>query len=299
MESDVAHKTELTVGEIGEDNSRDPNQYGEAYDSKPTSLISRGQKMSLVHFFDLVFTKARLNLKSEANRNYLSYVWWALEPLLYMSVFYLVFGVLLQRGGANFVAYLLVGLVPFQWFSKTVSHASNSIVSGRSLLSKIKITPLFFPLVGIAQSLGKQIFVFLMLFLFLTLYGLPPTVYWVSLIPIVLAQLLFVSAISCCVAMLIPFVRDLSYLVPTGIQFVMFSSGVFFSLERIPQEWRSLFFSNPMANLLYQYREVLLNASWPDWYSLAYIALGSLIMLAVIFYCSKLLDGQFARVVIE
>ena len=51
------------------------------------------------HLLELVWTKTLFNLRSEVHRNYLSYAWWLMEPLLHMTVYYVVFGILLKRGG--------------------------------------------------------------------------------------------------------------------------------------------------------------------------------------------------------
>lgn len=256
-------------------------------------------RRTLIEFVDLVWTKARLNLKSEANRNYLSYAWWLIEPLAYMTVFYLIFGMLLQRGEEGYIAYLLTGLVPFQWFAKTVSYTAGSIVAGRGLMHKVRVSPLFFPLVGVVQNLGKQFSVFAMLFLFLILYGLPPTIHWLAIIPVVVVQFLLITVVSCLVAMVIPFLRDLHNLVPTGIQFIMFASGIFYSVDRIPEQWKTLFFLNPMANLLHQYRQVFLEASWPDWTALFYLTVSTIALFLLTLYLYKLLEDKFARVVLE
>jgi len=271
----------------------------EELESEETKPISPPQRRDWRNFVDLVWTKARLNLKSEANRNHLRYMWWILDPLLYMAVFYVVFGLLLQRGGEGYVAYLLTGLVPFQWFSKTLNQTATSIVAGKGLMHKVRISPLFFPLVGIVQNSGKQLLVFAMLGIFLVLYGLPPTIHWLALVPIVLVQILLMVVVCCLVAMVIPFIRDLSNLVPTGIQFLMFTSGIFYTVERIPTQWQTLFFSNPVANLLYQYRQVLVENQWPEWSMLSWLTLGLLVGLGVVIRLYRRLEPVFPRVVIE
>lgn len=275
------------------------NESGDDSEEEGEHRITPPQRRSWRTFADLVWTKARLNLKSEASKNHLRYLWWILDPVLYMTVFYIVFGVLMERGGSGFIAYLLTGLVPFQWFAKTVSQTSNSIVGGKGLMHKVRISPLFFPLVGIVQNTGKQLLVFAMLGAFLILYGLPPTIHWLAFVPVVLTQLLLMVVISCLVAMIIPFIRDLNNLVPTGIQFLLFTSGIFYTVDRIPQEWQPLFFTNPMANILFQYRQIFVENQWPVWSMLGWVVLGSLIGLGIVLWLYRRLESVFPRVVLE
>jgi lipopolysaccharide transport system permease protein len=63
------------------------------------------------HYLDLVRYRAYVDLKSESARSYLGMLWWILDPLMYLAIYYLVFGVVLQRGGEGFVGFLLCGLV--------------------------------------------------------------------------------------------------------------------------------------------------------------------------------------------
>src|SRR5476649_826708 len=120
---------------------------------------------------ELVWVKAKLNLKSEASINYLSYAWWVIEPLLQMAIYYLVFSFLLKQGGPDYVPFLLTGLIPWIWFGRSVSHAQGSIIQGKYLMNQVHISKVFFPLTFILQDAIKQILVFILLLIFLLLYG--------------------------------------------------------------------------------------------------------------------------------
>lgn len=264
-------------------------------DEKLTPLQSRGW----LHMSELIWTKSRMNLKSEANQNYLRHVWWILDPLLYMVVFYVVFGLFLERGGENYIVYLLTGLVPFQWFAKTTQLSSGSILSGRGLMNQVRIPPIFFPLVMVVQTTGKQLLIFVMLILFLLFYGVEPDIHWIGLVPIVIAQLALIVWVSCAVAMIVPFVRDVSNLVPTGIQFVMFASAIFYSVESLSKEWKFYFYLNPIATLINEYRTVLLYGDWPSWSSLGWVMLFAIGGIFITGFVYKSISHVYPRVVIE
>jgi lipopolysaccharide transport system permease protein len=130
-------------------------------------------------------------------------------------------------------------------------------------------------------------------------YGLVPGLNWISLIPVIFSQLLLTIVAAAAVAMIIPFARDLTNLIPTGLQFVMFISAVFYSTDIVPEQWRTLFFLNPMATLLEQYRLILLHQTWPDWQALTWLTLGCCIGLVALLLIYRRLAPVYPRVVIE
>lgn len=255
--------------------------------------------METQQLLSIVWEKSKLNLKSEAAVNYLSYTWWLIEPLIHMLCYYLVFELLLNRGGPGFVYFLLTGLVPWLWFAKTINQGSNSLIGGRNLMGQIFIPKLFFPLVFVTQCSVKQIIVFSILLVFLQLSGLTISIHWLSSLVVMAVQLLFMIPLVCLLAVAVAFVRDLSFVVPTLMQFLFFCSGIFFSIDNITSSYRDLFFANPMAGLIHQYREILLNNAWPDWIYLLKILIGSFILWLVVLYIYKKCEYSITRVVQE
>jgi lipopolysaccharide transport system permease protein len=252
----------------------------------------------LRHYIQLVAVKVAANLKAEASRHYLNYLWWIFEPMLQMLVFYVVFGLLLQRGTENFVAYLLTGLIPWLWFNRTIANSMLSIVAGRGLMMQVHLPKIILPTIVIFQDLVKQGLVLIVLLIFLIAYGIPPSVYWLCLPFILITQMALICAMAFAVAAVIPFLPDLKFLVRVGLQMMMFCSGVFYSTAIIPAEYKRLFFMNPMANLLNNYRRIFLYAQPPDWQSLFIISAVSLIIIYVMFLIYKKLDHIYPRVLI-
>lgn len=255
---------------------------------------------NLIRFWQLVFIKVRFNLRSEASQSYLSYAWWLLEPLLQMGVFYVVFDILLHRGTKDFVAFLLCGIIPWLWFSKSVNQSGNSITQGRGLISQTYLPKTFFPLVIIGQALVKQAFVFILLFVFLFSYNYFPSIGWFWLIPIIAAQILLIIAVSFVVAFVVPFARDLRYLIDAGLKMMMFGSGIFYSYKDVLlPEHREIFLMNPMANLIVNYRRVLMEDTVPMTGSLVVIALVSILVILLMSRVMKRHNNTLTRLALE
>ena len=255
---------------------------------------------NMIRFWQLVTTKVRFNLRSEATQSYLSYAWWLLEPLLQMGVYLIVFDIFLHRGTEDFVAFLLCGIIPWLWFNKSVSQAGNSITQGKGLISQTYLPKPFFPLVIIGQAFVKQAFVFGLLIVFLFIYGFYPSIWWFWLLPIILVQLLFITAVSFIVAFVVPFARDLLYLINAGLMMLMFGSGIFYSYKDVLiPEHREIFLMNPMANLIVNYRLVLMENTTPMTGSLVVIALFSILVILFMSSVMKRNNNTLTRLALE
>lgn len=240
-----------------------------------------------LRFLGLVFTKAVLNLKSEAARTHLSYAWVVIEPLLHLVIYYFLFGRLLNPDVENYGLFLLCGLVPWMWFSKAISTCAASILSGQSLMLNSNVPPAFFPLVSIVQSTLKQLPALLLL-LMLGMATDPKTLSWALLyLPlIILVQLALTVALGMLVAAAVSMVRDLANLIGTGLMLLMFLSGVVYqyqSLSGTIGHWVEL---NPLTLVISAYREVILQGQAPAGSRMAYVLVVALavgLLVAVIY----------------
>lgn len=233
-------------------------------------------------FFDLLVFKTGANLRTEVSRYYLNYLWWVFNPLSSMLVFYVVFGIMLDRGTEHFVAFLLCGITSWQWFSNTVNNASNSIYAGRGLMLLVNIPKIFFPLEVLFRDSFKHLFVLALLLTFLTIYPTPTGMTWIALPALLAIQFIINAAFAMLCAALVPFVPDLKFVIQTVIHLAFFGSGIFFSIEDVVlPEHRFIIYLNPMAGLIKSYREILIYANWPDWTYLLWVTVGGVLLLTL------------------
>ena len=190
--------------------------------------------MTLRRFWTLVDEMARMSLRADASRFYFRYFWWILEPLLYVAVFYIVFDVLLGPGRPDFLAFLMCGKLTFVWFSKSVVHASRSIVDSKGLIGQIDLPKALFPLAVVQEGLYRQAAVFVLLMLFLVVQGYAVTGAWLWLLPVALVNYLLIVGASLAGAYLVCLVFDFSLLISLAMIFLLFISGIFWDVRTLP-----------------------------------------------------------------
>lgn len=205
-------------------------------------------------------------LKADSAQYYLGYIWWILEPIFFVAIFYLVFDVILKSNRADFLVFLMCGKLPFIWFSKSVVQASNSILASKGLIGKVNIPKTLFPMSIIQEGVYKQGTVFLLLLCVVVGFGYSPGINWLWLIPIIFTQYLMIVSCGLIGSILVCYVRDLNMLISLGMTFLLFASGIFWDVRNLSDQSTTdlVLTVNPMAFILDAYRQVLMFGSWPD-----------------------------------
>lgn len=213
---------------------------------------------------------ARSKAFSSGRNTYLGKLWLILEPLLQVSVYGLVFGIILDvsRGIENFVGFLVLGVIYFGFVSKALSAASNLIRQNRNLISGFS-----FPRASVAFSLSlRQILdsiipAFLAIVLALLFQPhIIPTWTVILVFPLFLMIHLFNLGLIFIIGRAAAFIPDLRSLVNLITRALFFVSGVFFSIDRFDTqpEIKAIVEVNPIYQFLMAVRSCVLDGTAPS-----------------------------------
>lgn len=261
---------------------------------RPVPLARSGEPI-LGHYKNLVLHKAYADFRAEAERTYLGVIWWVLEPLINMAIYYLVFGVFLGAGRDNFVPYLLTGLVVWRFFDTTVNRAARSILSNMNLVRQTAFHKIIFPLIAICTCSFEFLFSLGLLFTVLLIYGFWPALQIVLLPVLLLVLLLFTLGISLPLAALVPFVPDLMKPVQYGLRLAFYMSGIMYYVPDLPKNARALLQWNPALHIIQAFREILMEQKWPEWDVLLIVVGLSLALIAFGVYINQRFDPLYAK----
>ncbi len=222
--------------------------------------------MPFSQYFRLIDVMARMALRADASRFFLGYIWWVLEPLLWVAVFYVVFVVILGSQQPDFLLFLATGKLAFVWFSKSVTQASNSIVAGRGLVGRVNAPKTLFPMAVIQESMYRQIAVFALMITFLLSRGYEITVTWLYLVPLLLVNYVMIVSCSFVGACLVCLARDFTPLISLAMLFLMFTSGIFWDVRDLADPYKTelVLTVNPVAFIIDAYRQITMHNTPPD-----------------------------------
>lgn len=178
--------------------------------------------------------------------------------------------------------FVLAGLLPWQFFSFSVSEASLSLIANPNLITKV-----FFPRIILvaAPLLVNLIDLLMSLFFFigLAMYYKVSLSWTLLLFPVPVAILSILSlAISMFLAAVCVKFRDIKHVIPFLIQALLFATPVAYTPAQIPQKWAFLLALNPLTPMISLFRSCLFGTSEPFLKPLAMATAFSV----VLFYCS-------------
>lgn len=248
------------------------------------------------HYRDLLLFKIYTDLKIETQITYLGFLWWFLEPIFFLSIYYVVFGVVLKTRTTHFIEFLFVGVVAWRWFGPAMTRSCRSIKSQAKLMREIYVSKLLFPICVVLNDAVKFIIIFLLVMIILAVFHDKPTLLWFSVIPNFICQLILILGLSFCFSAVTPFIPDFPLIVQTSMFALMIISGVFFNIIEAPKHLAYMLQFNPIADVLINYRLPLIYNQPPQWGYMAYSFICGLVFCAIGIYFIRKNERVFPKV---
>jgi ABC-2 type transport system permease protein len=221
--------------------------------------------LNIFRYNELIKTLVARDLKVRYKNSVLGYAWTWLDPLMTMFVFILVFDILLKIKVENFPIYLLSGLIPWMFFSQSVSASVRSITGNAGLIKRVYYPREIFPLT-ITLSNGINMFLsFFVLIPIILVFHIEITPK-IMLLPMpILFLFFFTFGLSLVFSCLNVFFRDMSYIAPFIIRLWFYLTPIFYVIEgRIPARYHDIYMMlNPLAVILSLFRASLMGYSIP------------------------------------
>lgn len=226
--------------------------------------------------------------------------WSVLRPFLTMVAFTLVFSKLakLPSEGVPYPILVFAALLPWQFFSNSLSEASNSLIVNSNLLTKVYFPRLIVPTSSVIVSLVDFCISLAILALLMLWYGFAPD--WRILALPLFFALAFLASFGCSLwlAALNVKYRDFRYVVPFIVQFGLYISPVGFSSAIVPEKWRLVYSLNPMVGVIDGFRWGLLGGKAPIfWNGMLFSALVALVIFFFGLRYFRNMERNFADVI--
>src|SRR5579885_52876 len=213
------------------------------------------------------------DVKARYINSVLGFLWSFLEPLLMLSVLYVVFSNLFKNNIENYPIYLLLGLIVWYGFSRATTFGLSSLTAKSGIISRIYFRR---EIVVVSSTLTAFImmgFEFIAFAIFVIAFHFTPSLTTVFL-PLLLIDLFILSTgVSLFLAVLNVRFRDIQFIWQILLQAGFFLSPIIYQPKIIPEHLRQIFEINPLVPMIETAHNLVLYGHFPSLVMTAYITI--------------------------
>ena len=253
----------------------------------------------LVEYRDLLYTLSVHRIKVRYKQTALGISWAILQPLSIMLLFTLVFSFIVKMpsDGAPYAAFAYTALLPWTYFSTSLSNGANGLVGNSSLITKVYFPREILPLTYVIAALFDFVIASSVLAALMVYYRVSLTANALYAVPIILVLTVFASAISLLLSAMQVRFRDIGVATPLLLQVWLFATPVAYPLSAVPEQVRPFYLLNPMVGIIENFRRVILYGEAPNLKSLGIAGLTSVVLLAAAYVYFKRVEATMADII--
>lgn len=203
---------------------------------------------------ELIWALAMKELKIRYKRSVLGFLWALLNPALLMLVLTLVFSTIMRFNIPHYAIFLLSVLLPWTFFSQSLSYAVESIVSNGDLIKKVKVAKLVFPMAALVSNMINLVLSLLPLALLVLIMRHPFYWTWLYLPVPLLALTLFTLGMTFFFAAANVYYRDVAHILQIVLSAWFYLTPIIYSLDFIPVKYKWIFKLNPLIYVINGFR---------------------------------------------
>jgi lipopolysaccharide transport system permease protein len=209
---------------------------------------------------ELLWVLTMRDVKVRYKQTELGFAWAIIQPVMMMVVFSIFFGHLAQMpsDGFPYPVFVYAGLLPWSFFSSSMTGSANSLVGSTHLISKVYFPRLIIPLSSVGSGIIDFMIATAILLLLMIYYGVSWTLN-LLIAPVLLAGLVLTAlGVGTLLAALNVAYRDFRYVIPFMVQIWMFATPVVYPASLVPYQWQWTLYLNPMAGVIEGFRSSFL-----------------------------------------
>lgn len=253
----------------------------------------------LKEYKDLFYFLILRDVKALYKQTVLGFSWAILRPFITMVIFQLVFNNLakISTDGSPGPIFYYSGLVPWMYFSNSVTKSTSSLIRGAGMFTKVYFPRLVLPIVPCLASFVDFLIAMTITFILLLVYGLTPTI-WIFFLPLLIfIMFLTASGLGLWLSALAVQYRDIPYGVQFLVSMLMWVAPVIWSTNQLPAEYRIYYGLYPMAGVIEGFRSALYGINPMPWDLIGMGSISAIFLFITGAYYFKRKERFFADVV--
>lgn len=249
----------------------------------------------LYNYRELLKTNIKKEVRGKYKGSWLGILWTFLNPLLMLAVYAFVFPYILRVKVDNYTIFMIVALIPWNFFTTAVQTGAGCVVANGNILKKVYFPREIIPISITVSQLVNFLITCIIMFVFILFSGVGFSVHLLLLPLIILIQFVLILAINFIISAITVFVHDVDHFVSVILTLGFYATPIVYLSSMLPEKFQWAMVANPMAVLVEAYRSVLYYHQMPNMVLIGIWALISISLLVIGYMIFKKLEKSFVE----
>ena len=258
-------------------------------------MIKMNVFKELYNYRELLKTNIKKEIRGKYKGSWLGVLWTFLNPLLMLAVYAFVFPYILRVNVENYTIFMIVALIPWNFFTTAVQTGTSSVTINGNILKKVYFPREIIPLSVTTSQLINFLITCLIMFCFIFFSGVGFSIHILLLPFLILVQYLLTLGIVLILSAITVFVNDVAHFVQVAMTLGFYATPVVYLSSMLPEKFQWAMHVNPMAVLVEAYRSILYYHTMPDMKWLTIWSIISVLMIIVGYIIFKRLEKTFVE----
>ena len=220
---------------------------------------------ALLAYRELIRNLVIKDLKLKYRDSVLGFLWSLANPLLLILVYSFVFSHILKTTIVNFSYFLLIGILPWNFFAQSMMMSTGSILENGGLIRKVAIPMEVFPVATVLFNLA-QFGLALIVFVPMTVlfFQVPMSLVTLWFFPLLILHMLFTLGLSFVISTATVFYRDVRHFIEIALLLLFWLTPIIYDVKDIPESLQSAIYLNPQSFFTLSYQDILYRQAVPD-----------------------------------
>ena len=249
----------------------------------------------LYNYRELLKTNIKKEIRGKYKGSWLGVLWTFLNPLLMLAVYALVFPYILRVDVDNYTIFMIVALIPWNFFTTAIQTGTGSVVANGNILKKVYFPREIIPISITTSQLVNFLITCIIMAVFIIFSGVGFSIHLLYFPLLVFILYILTLGITFILSALTVFVRDVAHFVSVILMLGFYATPIVYLGEMIPDKFQLFLKLNPMAQLVEAYRAILYYHQVPDMKMLTLWGIGSFLILVFGYMIFKKLEKSFVE----
>jgi len=249
----------------------------------------------LYNYRELLKTNIKKEIRGKYKGSWLGVLWTFLNPLLMLAVYAFVFPYILRVEVENYTIFMIVALIPWNFFTTAIQTGTGSVVANGNILKKVYFPREIIPISITTSQLVNFLITCIIMFAFILFSGVGFSFYLLLFPILILIQYIITLALTFVLSALTVFVRDIDHFVSVILTLGFYATPIVYQADMLPEKFQWVLKINPIAQLVESYRDILYYHRLPDLMMMGIWGGLSIILLASGYMIFKKLEKSFVE----